>query len=286
MLDKKSNNIYLPIRAFGDFISTAFIIKNYALEKIPIVIPNYLNDFFESIGGNDYFNIVGDISYRDQPAFFEFYKVKNFNSLNRLKWDVITLLKETDIRKKYLLDFHSKRLFFTMRNYAWPNQAENIYQGKYDLFSQFFLFKSNQLKDVQLHENSSFSKILIIPDSRISAKSIDNKLINIIQTNFSGKQIHIARFNRLDQSQQNCIYYANFNQLITLIKEYELIISAESLPYHLANFYDKPHFVIYKNTRHFDENFMTPFMIRNNYYINDEGVNTEGIIKKLTQVFN
>ena len=44
--------------------------------------------------------------------------------------------------------------------------------------------------------------------------------------------------------------YQNFQQLIALINDYDLIIGAESLPYHLANYLEKPHFVIYNQSRH------------------------------------
>ncbi|RYY08305.1 MAG: hypothetical protein EOP43_00295 [Sphingobacteriaceae bacterium] len=281
----KNSGVYLPIRAFGDFISTAAIVKAYALERIPAILPEYLKDFFNAVDGSKYFDIVDNISYKDQPAYYEFYKVKDFKNLQRLGKDVTILLSELDHKKKYLLDFHSKRLAFTFKKFVWPDPAKNIYEGKYNLFSKNFKFNNQNFED-GIHIKSKFLTVLIIPDSRIHTKSINPQLIAEIQTTFIDKKIDIARFNKIKTVQENEIYYSNFQELIELIDKYDLIISAESLPYHLANFYAKPHFVIYNDTKHFDENFMTPFMIKNNYYANFRSGSTADIIKKLTSILN
>ncbi|MGI4749986.1 MAG: hypothetical protein ACRYFB_05095 [Janthinobacterium lividum] len=276
-----NNNIYLPIRAFGDFISTAAILKKYASEKVPTVIPYYLKDFFESVNASEYFNIIGYISYQDQPAFYELYKVKDVSNIKRLIKDVGIIWKESDKQKRFLLDFHSKRLFFLPHHYAWPDPAKNIYEGKYNLFSKYFTFKKGNFDFADYSIKSDFNKVLIIPDSRIITKSIDKNLILNIQNTFAKKQIDVAYFSKNLVVDQTNITYSTFKQLIQLINSYDLIIGAESLPYHLANFYDKPHFVIYNDTRHFDENFMTPFMISNTSYANFKVDNSDEVIAKL-----
>ncbi|RYX83796.1 hypothetical protein EON73_03695 [bacterium] len=282
-MQNKNSSVYLPIRAFGDFISTAAIVKRYALERIPIILPNYLKDFFNAVEGSKYFDIVGNISYKDQPAYYEFYKIKDFKNLQRLGKDVTILLSELDYKKKYLLDFHSRRLAFTFKNFVWPDPVKNIYEGKHSLFSKNFVFNNQKFED-GFYTKLNFLSVLIIPDSRIHTKSINPHLIAKIQATFINKQIDIARFNKIKTVQEIGISYSNFQELIKLINQYDLIISAESLPYHLANFYAKPHFVIYNDTKHFDENFMTPFMIKNNYYANFKDGSTDDIIKTLTPI--
>ena len=80
--------IYLPIRAFGDFIITASVLKDNFINKVPVILPDYLKELYFAIGSDRYFNVVNTIGFKNQPAFFELYKVKDFKNLKRLLNDI------------------------------------------------------------------------------------------------------------------------------------------------------------------------------------------------------
>ena len=285
-MNKSNRIVYLPIRALGDFIITASVIKNLNINKIPIMLPDYLTDLFFAIEGEKYFEVIGNIHFNNQPAFFELYKVKDINNIKRLITDSFKIGSTLNKKDTYLVDYSSRRLFFVMANMIWPSKKENMYEGRLKILQNKKLINSisseSSNNTIRL---SKVQKIVIIPDSRIKEKSISTKLINEIINHFKNYQFHIAHFSHNKTiDNDRAIEYSNFDELINIINIYDLIISAESLPYHLANFMGKQHFVIYNKSRHFKTSFMTPFMIKNNYYSIFEGNNSEIIIRDLNKV--
>lgn len=276
-------SIYAPIRALGDFIITASVVKNNFLVKVPILLPDFIADLFYAIEGDKYFDIEGTIGFSNQPAFFEMYKVKDLKNLKRL-WKDIKIIKHVfNSNDQYLLDYSSRRLFFTRAKLVWPPTDENIYEGKAKLLAENSLIKPDVNLDA-LTYTKSFSNILIIPDSRVKEKNINNDLIKKIKDHFKGLNIQIARFSQKKADEPDHVNYSNFKELMELISSSDLIISAESLPYHLAYFLGKPHFVIYNESRHFKTTFMTPFMLRNNYFSIFTGSNHDQVISQLEKV--
>jgi ADP-heptose:LPS heptosyltransferase len=277
---------YLPIRAFGDFIITASIVKDNFLSKIPIILPDYFNEIFYAIDAGNIFEIHGTGGYKNQPAFFELYKVKDLKNLKRLINDVRTFNDIINKKDQYIVDYSSRRLAFTGANLIWPPKKQNVYEGRLKLFSDLNLIKQDRLSAnlIQSAFYDKNSRILILPDSRIDIKRINIDLINSIVNEFKQIEIKVAHFSTKTKSENDFrLYYSNFTELITLISSFDMVISAESLPYHLANFLKKPHFVIYNQSRHFDPSFMTPFMVAHKYYSFFTGDNNNQIIADLSE---
>lgn len=273
-------SIYLPIRSFGDFIITAAIVKDNFIEAVPVILPDYLTEIFKAIEGDKYFEITGTISYNNQPAFFEMYKVRDIKNIKRLVNDMLILQKTINKKDEYILDYSSKRLFFTGAKFIWPQPDENIYDSKLNLLINKGLLSVADIAApmVKAIEPGSPTKILLLPDSRISEKSINDELIRQLVKQLNEFNINTGYFSFGKITAPGQLLYSNFMELIELVSAYDLVISAESLPYHLANFLNKPHFVIYNQSKHFKSSFMTPFMIRNNYYSTFTGDNHDAVI--------
>jgi ADP-heptose:LPS heptosyltransferase len=279
-------SIYLPIRSFGDFIITAAIIKSNFSEKVPIIIPDYITDIFEAINGGKYFEPVGVISYKNQPAFFELYKVKDVANIKRLITDVLMLRSFVNKKDHYILDYSSRRINFTGAHFVWPSKNENIYEAKATLLTREGLIGLQKPEATERLSGTKIQKIIIVPDSRLFEKSIDTGLISSIINAFKPVEIKIARFSKEISADKNVISYSSFQQLIQLISTADLIISAESLPYHLANYLDKPHFVIYKESRHFKSTFMTPYMLNKKSYSIYTGNNVREVIADIARAIS
>jgi ADP-heptose:LPS heptosyltransferase len=285
-MDLSLRLIYLPIRAFGDFIITASVIKDKFTDKIPVILPQYLTDIFNAISAENYFDVIGQIDYSDQAAFNELHKVKDLTNLKRLFKDLRTFyLATTDKRNNYLLDYSSKRVSFAKGKLVWPQVNENIYEGKTKILAQYFTPKVSKNELLPFNITSS-TKILILPGSRLKSKVLNAGLVSMIIKGFGQNKVDIAEFGKKDGVENNVLFFSNFNKLISLINEYDFIISAESLPFHLANFLNKPHFVIYNESKHFKETFMTPYMMRNNSYGIFKEDNHQSVINKLTEVLS
>jgi hypothetical protein len=276
-------SIYLPIRSFGDFIITAAVVKNNFSKRVPIIIPDYVTDIFEAIHGSQYFEPAGAISYKNQPAFFELYKVRDIANIKRLVNDVLTLRSFVNKTDHYILDYSSRRISFTGAHFAWPSKNENIYEAKAALLREEGLIKLQMPIAGERVSDAEMRKVIIVPDSRIPEKNIDTGLVNSIIDAFEHVEIKIARFSKGGSTDNKVVTYSSFPQLIQLILSADMIISAESLPYHLANYLDKPHFVIYNQSRHFKSIFMTPYMLNKKSYTIYTGNNKADVIADIAR---
>jgi hypothetical protein len=116
------------------------------------------------------------------------------------------------------------------------------------------------------------NKVLIVPDARISARRVPEKVIEYIKKQLTGtdKSLQVAYFNKDNEtkfrteSQNEVISYANFEQLMAIINDADFIFGSDSLPIHLCNALKKPHYILYPNNG--SNAFFTPFSIANECY--------------------
>ena len=119
---------------------------------------------------------------------------------------------------------------------------------------------------------SSINKVLIVPNARISARQIPENIIEYIKTQLTGtnKSLQIAYFSKENEqklqtdSQNEVVSYANFEELLALINDADFIFGSDSLPIHLCNALQKPHYILYPNNG--STAFFTPFSIANKCY--------------------
>ena len=119
---------------------------------------------------------------------------------------------------------------------------------------------------------SSINKVLIVPDARISARRIPENVIEYIKTQLTSanKSLQVAYFNKNNEhklqteSQYELVSYANFEELLALINDADFIFGSDSLPIHLCNALQKPHYILYPNNG--STAFFTPFSIANKCY--------------------
>jgi hypothetical protein len=119
---------------------------------------------------------------------------------------------------------------------------------------------------------SSINKVLIVPNARISARRIPENVIEYIKTQLTGTNmsLQVAYFSKENEqklqtdSQNEVVSYANFEELLALINDADFIFGSDSLPIHLCNALQKPHYILYPNNG--SNAFFTPFSIANNYY--------------------
>lgn len=135
----------------------------------------------------------------------------------------------------------------------------------------------------------TLNKVLIIPDARISARHIPEKLIGYIKSQLTStnKSLQVAYFNKRNESilqpelQTKIISYTSFEQLLALINEADFVFGSDSLPIHLCHLLKKPHFILYPYNG--SSNFFTPYTLQNKYYLNFKEVdeNSFNFLSKL-----
>ena len=119
---------------------------------------------------------------------------------------------------------------------------------------------------------STIKKVLIVPDARITARRIPENVIEYIKTQLTrtNKSLQVAYFNKDNEhklqteSQNELVSYANFEELMALINDADFIFGSDSLPIHLCNALQKPHYILYPNNG--STAFFTPFSMANKCY--------------------
>jgi Glycosyltransferase family 9 (heptosyltransferase) len=151
---------------------------------------------------------------------------------------------------------------------------------KAKVYNEYTRFFNSTFKEIEVKVQPE-GKILILPDARIQKRNLPQELVQeiISLSNQKNYQVQVAYFKRVSQVNKNgkagtvqfktdLIFsqkvYNNFTELIELIQFADFVIGADSLPIHLSNLFNKPHFILYPNV--VSKAFFTPFAIQHKYY--------------------
>ena len=129
----------------------------------------------------------------------------------------------------------------------------------YSNYGNFFM--NTTKKDYQIRQ---LNNILILPDARLKKRVLKMELIESIKNYYiaKGKKIDNARFkNKINRDD---LIYNNFKDLIKYIQEADFIIAADSLPIHLCELFNKPHFMLFPDGH--PRNFITPYALDNSSF--------------------
>ena len=127
-------------------------------------------------------------------------------------------------------------------------------------------------------------KILILPSARITRRNIPLTIVNTLNEQHSAKgdEVTVAYFNAgasdgasdgavvaaasVATTEANFVAagYTNFNELIQLILQSDLVYGADSLPIHLSYLLQKPHYIIFPDGG--SHQFFTPYALQHKMY--------------------
>ena len=141
----------------------------------------------------------------------------------------------------------------------------------YESYAQNFSVSTN---DLLFESKGSYKKILILPESRKPSKSLSvsfiNKIVSALSANNhsgSNHAISIGYFKNIPAiapKGASLVTHTAFSDLIYLINDSDLIITADSLPAHLSQLLSKPHFIFYAGKPNTE--WLTPFASKYNSF--------------------
>ena len=239
------------LRAFGDFVIflNAFT-RSSKKDQFTIVASGHLKPLYEAIvsGLASADELIHCFDFGVDKGQLRLFTNKHFLSAQTLK--------ETNAIKIYIqsnpntngTDYieQDKRIglfnFLTGQNFQFILDKSEVYKA-YDHFFE------NSISPIAL-ESNSFNNIVVFPDSRLTKKDIPFNIVERItnEATQKGKTIQVAKFGNA---------YTNFNELIALIMQSDVVIGADSLPIHIAALLNKSHYIMYADG--LTQNFMTPF---------------------------
>jgi ADP-heptose:LPS heptosyltransferase len=255
------------LRAYGDFtILLQALLRSNKQSQYKLVASAHLQSLFNSLQQFINFGAI-QIEFVDfgiDKTLLRFFTNKFLFSPN--------CIKELQLIKTYLKanpncegqDYLEQDKRIVWFNHFTGNKFKHIIedQNVYNTYDQFFensIFEN--LEILENKTNNSNKKLLIFPDSRLAAKNIPTDVLDKIiqEQNNKGHIVKVAYFK--SQTKIYSVSYNNFDELLKMIQDADFIIGADSLPIHLANLLNKPHFILYP--KGFTQLFITPFAIAN-----------------------
>ena len=259
------------LRAYGDFIVfLQALLKSNFKKDYHIVASKHLEPIFLTVSKSVDTSAISIefVDFGIKKTLLSFFTNRYFFSVGAIK-ELMNLKKwlQNNPNKKGI-DYleQDKRIkgfnLITGQKFSPILRKENVYET-YNLF--FNITHNVELK----LENNTINNIVIFPDSRLPAKNIPDDVLKNIITNLKqkGKQLQVAYFKEApekENQQSTTVLYDNFDGLLTLIQKADLIIGADSLPIHLANLLNKPHYILYP--RGFTQLFITPWAKQQQYF--------------------
>ncbi len=255
------------LRAYGDFtILLQSLLRSNRKNQYKLVASSHLQPLFISLQQFVNFEAV-QIEFVDfgiDKTLLRFFTNKFFFSTN--------CFNEIQSIKTYLKanpnsggqDYLEQDKRIAWFNFLIGNNFKHIIedQNVYNTYDQFL--ENSTFENLEILENkpiNSNKKLLIFPDSRLSAKNIPTDVLDKIiqEQNNKGHIVQVAYFK--SQTNKHSVSYNNFDELLKMIQDADFIIGADSLPIHLANLLNKPHFILYP--KGFTQLFITPFALAN-----------------------
>ncbi len=216
------------LRAYGDF---AIAVQALAATD-PIVASLHLKPLYDALISR------GCIS----PRFIEFVdfgiqgsQLNLFTNKTFLRIDTFSQLSKI---KQYILanpssnDFVEQSARLGLLNFLTGHSFQSIFETGEPVYSAYGL--------PVLGLERKGDKVLILPDARLAKRNIPFSI-------WSEMNGEVARFGS---------DYASFEQLIDLIQASDYVVTADSLPLHLAYLCRKPHFILYPDGG--KQDFFTP----------------------------
>jgi hypothetical protein len=252
------------LRAYGDFvILLQTLLASPQKNKYSLIASKHLQPLYQELA------LVIDLSSiqiqfinfgitNTQLSLFTNKHLLSLNTLNELK-HIEKFVKQNPNNEEQDYVEQTTRIkainFLTGLEFKAMIEPDSIYSN----YSNFFM--NSTKKDYQTKQ---LNNILILPDARLKKRVLKIDLIESINNHYTakGKKINIARFK--NKIVEEDFVYNNFKDLIQYIQEADFIIAADSLPIHLCELFNKPHFMLFPNGHL--RNFITPYAFDNNSF--------------------
>jgi|688.fasta_scaffold239727_2 hypothetical protein len=260
------------LRAYGDFvIILQALINSESKSYYKLVASLHLKPIYEAISETTSLNELNIefVDFKIKGSLLNLFTNRKFFNLNTLK-QIFAIKKYLNSKFSiesniYLENKNRSKLF----KFLFKKNIKTIVNSG-QVYSEMNIFFNSKFPLINIKISKIF-KVLILPDARLKKRNIPQKNIDQIidEANKKNLKTTVAYFKNQLNGTTN---YDNFNDLIKLIRESDYIISSDSLPMHLANFYSKPHFVVYPSGGLKD--FFTPHVLKNKFHGEFDSIST------------
>jgi hypothetical protein len=251
------------LRSFGDFtIAISVLRKSSILEGYVFYASKHLEPLYIDLKRSlpDIDLNIHFIDLEIKKKVFGFFTNKHSIELHSFR-ELMNL-------RRWVRGMSNGDVYFEQRRKQWMiapymgktfpyihKKSRNIYQSYFQHFGV-----AQGLLSIHNPARSELKKILVLPESRKPSKSFKPLFIHQLTKSLLGQGFEVTTgfFKKLPfQTEGKVAVHVAFAELIHLIKEADLVVTADSLPAHLAQLLGKPHFVYYEAKP--NQEWTTPF---------------------------
>jgi ADP-heptose:LPS heptosyltransferase len=246
------------IRAYGDFVIMlrCLLLSEYK-QAYTLIVSEHLRPLYTAI--EKVINTTSlNVEFHDfgikkaQLSLFTNKHLLSQNTFNEVA-KIKTFLQSSSNNKEVdYLEQNKRKFLFELLT---AHKFKSIFNTNliYDAYSLFFKSLNEEID----YKPENIKNVLIFPDSRLLKKNIPNALLLQLKERLilRGYQCTVALFMQKENADDKV--YENFDDLLQFIQCADYIIGADSLPIHIAQLLNKPHYILYSPS--LTKNFITPF---------------------------
>ena len=245
MVVKIQNVAYVHNRGLGDYVINRFVRRQFNIRFTNDIIANYIHPLHTAMGLSDY-NTEIDYNTLKTPDFFN---IRNSRIID-VYYSILKLRSQlAKLRQQYpdyiLFCDHKRKLqdFILGTKTITPSRLDNVYLSHLEFYKSLG-FEYLPCSDERLSVTSDPQVVKIFPYSSSPTKNFKNATISEISNvlkyiGIDFEVIYLAGEHILDKSIPYSVVDKTFEALISEIKNSKFLISCDSLPAHLGNYYGK-----------------------------------------------
>lgn len=239
-------NKFVSVKAYGDFVIALNSIAKFGSSDDILLCGDHLRPLSNVLKSN--VNIIWlGTEASDVPALFDSRKNGIISTLKSLHFIRKKLHSSSNYDDHLIFDSAGVRQLMLSfgRNVKFLSQSPpNIYMAYQDFFKSSYSADIGRLKI----RKSSYT-VGIFPDSRLQYKVIPKNVLlsisnRLASSNIKHNFVFVGKDRYFDDNHPRSIVINGFDRLVDAINQCDIIISADSLPAHISEFFNKPVFIL------------------------------------------
>ena len=239
---------FCSFKAYGDLVIACNFLRMTDPSLNGLLAGSHLRPLIQAIGFDGTQQIIEVGS--NVPAFFDVNKCGYVSAIREGFSLRSQIHKSVYRRENDCLVFDS--LGIRQRFLGWPFPLEAVARGTGNIYLDYANYLGIDCDSSMVTAkglDQLFERVCIFPDSRITAKELPESLIAAVvrENNKLGKETVLVKIGEPTAlpplGSLKVLWINGFNQLVDQVRSSDLVVSADSLPAHLAEYFGVPNFV-------------------------------------------
>lgn len=245
-----AHHTFVCLKSYGDYVILRASLLNRQTNQLAILIGDHLSELDQALGE---YTKIHMLPHREGnvPSIFD-VKKNGFILAIRSAWKLKQLISNCQINNSSILVFDKLRIRERIiagghMSLELPS-ANNIYKSYYNFFN---CYPNVQFLPSHSCPDRIVRNIGIFPGSRVSVKCIPQSITELIVKILSLQGFNPVLFlldgeiaDKFDCACDVVKVSRNFSAMAQAVKQVDAVISADSMPAHLAEYFGVPVFVV------------------------------------------